>query len=132
MDFCKCLRLKGPVKISIIGSSTNRKDGLAFGKAKGMDGLLKTKLKLEHSVGLGHKPNVIPASEVEITGESRMVEIGWHPVGGLAGKWFAERTGLGKMITEGINHYPDPTQHWAVLVYVLLPVKGLKSPEFLK
>jgi len=23
---------------------------------------------------------------------------------------------LGKMITEKINNYPDPTQHWAVLV----------------
>jgi hypothetical protein len=42
--------------------------------------------------------------------------VGWHPVGGLAGKWFAEQTGLGKMITEKIHKYPDPTQHWAVLV----------------
>ncbi|KAL1612586.1 hypothetical protein SLS60_000815 [Paraconiothyrium brasiliense] len=32
------------------------------------------------------------------------------------GKWFAEKTGLGKLITEKINKYPDPTQHWAVLV----------------
>jgi hypothetical protein len=37
-------------------------------------------------------------------------------VGGFAGKWFAEKTGLGKIITEKINKYPDPTQHWAVLV----------------
>ncbi|KAJ3939216.1 uncharacterized protein N0V96_010661 [Colletotrichum fioriniae] len=51
-----------------------------------------------------------------INGPSRVVEVGWHPVGGLAGKWFAEETGLGKMITEKINKYPDPTQHWAVLV----------------
>jgi hypothetical protein len=39
-----------------------------------------------------------------------------HPVGGLAGKWFAEKTGLGKLITEKVNAYPDPTQHWAMLV----------------
>jgi hypothetical protein len=44
------------------------------------------------------------------------VEVGWHPVGGLAGKWFAEKTGLGKLITDKINEYPDPTQHWAMLV----------------
>lgn len=49
-------------------------------------------------------------------GPSRPVEIGWHPVGGIAGKWLAEETGLGKMITEKINEYPDPTQHWAILV----------------
>lgn len=49
-------------------------------------------------------------------GPSRPVEIGWHPVGGIAGKWLAEETGLGKMITDKINEYPDPTQHWAVLV----------------
>ena len=37
-------------------------------------------------------------------------------MGGGAGKWFAEQTGLGRIITEKINEYPDPTQHWAVLV----------------
>ncbi|EFX00122.1 hypothetical protein CMQ_7124 [Grosmannia clavigera kw1407] len=81
------------------------------------DGLLKGKLKLEHSLGLGQKPNVIPAGEAQIhSNEERVVEIGWHPVAGLAGKWFAEKTGLGRLITEKINKYPDPTQHWAVLV----------------
>jgi hypothetical protein len=34
----------------------------------------------------------------------------------MGGKWFAEKTGLGKMITERVGEYPDPTQHWAVLV----------------
>jgi len=43
------------------------------------------------------------------------VQIGWHPVAGLAGKWFAENY-LGKKIASGVKHYPDPTQHWAVLV----------------
>jgi hypothetical protein len=80
------------------------------------DELLKSKLKLEHSLGLGPKPNVIPHSEVDISGDLRTVEIGWHPVAGLAGKWFAEKTGLGKIITEKVHKYPDPTQHWAVLV----------------
>lgn len=37
-------------------------------------------------------------------------------MGGSAGKWFAEQTRLGKMITEKVDKYPDPTQHWAVLV----------------
>jgi hypothetical protein len=46
----------------------------------------------------------------------RNVRIGWHPVAGFGGKWFAEQTNLGKYITKEVNHYPDPTQHWAVLV----------------
>lgn len=35
---------------------------------------------------------------------------------GMGGKWLAEKSGLGKMITREVNGYPDPTQHWAVLV----------------
>lgn len=35
---------------------------------------------------------------------------------GMGGKWLAEKSGLGKMITKEIRNYPDPTQHWAVLV----------------
>jgi len=80
------------------------------------DGMLKGKLVLEHSLGLGPKPNAVPPGEAVIDEEPRLVEIGWHPVGGLGGKWFAEKTGLGKKITEKINKYPDPSQHWAVLV----------------
>jgi hypothetical protein len=34
----------------------------------------------------------------------------------MGGKWVAEKSGLGKMITRHIGKYPDPTQHWAVLV----------------
>ncbi|KAF2490688.1 hypothetical protein BU16DRAFT_530330 [Lophium mytilinum] len=79
-------------------------------------GLVKSKLVLEHSLGLGHRPNAVPPGEASIDEEPRLVEIGWHPVGGFGGKWFAEKTGLGKKITEKINKYPDPTQHWAVLV----------------
>ncbi|KAH7312698.1 hypothetical protein B0I35DRAFT_411388 [Stachybotrys elegans] len=78
--------------------------------------LTKGELALKHAIGLGQLPNVIPLTEPIVNGPPRMVEVGWHPVGGLAGKWFAEETGLGKMITEKIRTYPDPTQHWAVLV----------------
>ena len=78
--------------------------------------MLKGKLVLEHSLGLGLTPNLIPPAEPDIQGELRTVEIGWHPVAGMGGKWFVEKTGLGKAITERIHKYPDPTQHWAVLV----------------
>lgn len=80
------------------------------------ESIAKGKSRLEHSLGLGQTPSAIPLGEVDISGEPRVVEIGWHPVAGLAGKWFAEETGLGRMITEGISKFPDPTQHWAVLV----------------
>ncbi|KAF4996546.1 hypothetical protein FGRMN_4430 [Fusarium graminum] len=78
--------------------------------------LNKGEIALKHAVGLGGQPNVVPVTEPVVDGPRRPVEVGWHPVGGFAGKWFAEETGLGKMITEKINKYPDPTQHWAVLV----------------
>ncbi|KAK6222126.1 hypothetical protein QIS74_04381 [Colletotrichum tabaci] len=78
--------------------------------------LTKGELAVKHALGLGATPNVVPVTQPVLNGPPRVVEVGWHPVGGLAGKWFAEETGLGKMITEKINKYPDPTQHWAVLV----------------
>ncbi|KJK76270.1 hypothetical protein H634G_08410 [Metarhizium anisopliae BRIP 53293] len=78
--------------------------------------LNKGELALKHAMGLGRQPNIVPVTDPVLDGPSRPVEVGWHPVGGLAGKWFAEQTGLGKMITDKINKYPDPTQHWAVLV----------------
>lgn len=71
---------------------------------------------MKHAIGLGAGQNVVPISQPSSNGPPRAVEVGWHPVGGFAGKWFAEKTGLGKMITEKTNNYPDPTQHWAVLV----------------
>jgi hypothetical protein len=74
--------------------------------------LTKTELAIKHSAGLGPMPNVIPSGEAIIGGEPRIVHIGWHPVGGFAGKWFAEKTGIGKMISEKVKKYPDPTQHW--------------------
>jgi hypothetical protein len=93
-----------------------RHEGWDKGKEKSINGLLKGKLALGHNLGLGAKPNVIPLGEARIDAELRTVEIGWHPVAGLGGKWFAEKTGLGRMITEHVGGYPDPTQHWAVLV----------------
>lgn len=81
-----------------------------------IEGLLKGRMALERGLGLGQKPNVVPPADATVHGRPRKVELGWHPVAGLAGKWFAEETGLGKMITEKIRSYPDPTQHWAVLV----------------
>ncbi|KAL1895455.1 hypothetical protein Sste5346_005261 [Sporothrix stenoceras] len=88
------------------------KSGLSFGENE----LLKGKLKLQQTLGLGARPNVVPPAEAQIHGPERTVHIGWHPVAGFAGKWFAEKTGLGKLITDKIHRYPDPTQHWAVLV----------------
>ncbi|TVY81670.1 hypothetical protein LSUE1_G005933 [Lachnellula suecica] len=88
----------------------------AKGKEKSIDSLMKGKLTLEHNLGLGPQPNVIPPGEARVDAELRTVEIGWHPVAGMGGKWLAEKSGLGKIITKEIGKYPDPTQHWAVLV----------------
>ncbi|KAK0616644.1 hypothetical protein B0T14DRAFT_523549 [Immersiella caudata] len=92
------------------------KKSIANGASAGKDGLLKGKLKLQHSLGLGRKPNVIPPGTPSIRDAPRTVHIGWHPVAGSAGKWFAEETVVGKFITDKVHKYPDPTQHWAVLV----------------
>jgi hypothetical protein len=94
----------------------SRHNGWEIGKQKGVDSLIKGKLSLEHSLGLGPKPNVIPPGPARIDEDLRVVEIGWHPVAGMAGKWLAEKSEIGKAITKHIAGYPDPTQHWAVLV----------------
>ncbi|KAH8601491.1 hypothetical protein B0O99DRAFT_681507 [Bisporella sp. PMI_857] len=91
-------------------------DGWAKSKGKGKEELFKGKVALKHSLGLGAKPNVIPPGEASLGAELRVVEIGWHPVAGMGGKWFAEKSSLGKAITKSIGKYPDPTQHWAVLI----------------
>lgn len=77
---------------------------------------MKGKTALQHSLGLGATPNVIPPGEARLDGELRVVEIGWHPVDVMGGKWLAEQSGIGKLITKNIGTYPDPTQHWAVLI----------------
>ncbi|KAJ8119331.1 hypothetical protein ONZ43_g3696 [Nemania bipapillata] len=87
------------------------------GFSKGKKELVKGKLHVEHALGFsperGHQPNVIPPGEPGLVAESRIVVIGWHPVPG--GGWLAQ-TGLGQLISKKINNYPDPTQHWAILV----------------
>ncbi|KAI1261007.1 hypothetical protein F5Y18DRAFT_403079 [Xylariaceae sp. FL1019] len=89
------------------------KAGLSKGITKGKEGLTKGKLHLQHAIGLGHQPNVVPPGEPGFSDERRTVAIGWHPVPGAA--WLT-RTSLGKLIRDKINKYPDPTQHWAILV----------------
>ncbi len=86
------------------------------GLSRGKDELIKGRVMLEHSLGLGHQPNAIPPAEPSTSAAPRAVLIGWHPVAGFAGKWLAERTKLGAWITEKVHKYPDPSQHWAVLV----------------
>ncbi|KAF5556353.1 hypothetical protein FMEXI_1196 [Fusarium mexicanum] len=115
------LACKGLTNSGVMGGSDEEKEKEKERKRDIVGDFLKKNLNkgeiaLKHAVGLGSQPNVVPVTEPVVDGPRRPVEVGWHPVGGFAGKWFAEETGLGKMITEKINKYPDPTQHWAVLV----------------
>ncbi|KAI0515200.1 hypothetical protein F5B22DRAFT_607532 [Xylaria bambusicola] len=89
------------------------KEELSKGLSKSKEEFTKGKLHAQHALGLGHQPNVIPPAHPGLVAESRTVAIGWHPVPG--GGWLAE-TGLGQLISKKINNYPDPTQHWAILV----------------
>lgn len=88
------------------------KDGLTFSKGEAA----KARHELDKSLGLGNRPDIVPPGEATVTGEKRTVEIGWHPVAGGAGKWFAEKTFIGREITKRTGKYPDPSQHWAVIV----------------
>lgn len=74
------------------------------------------KKELTKYAGLGSRPDVLPQGEALVVGEPRTVELGWHPVAGGTGKWFAEKTIIGSKIKQNIGKYPDPTQHWAVIV----------------
>ncbi|KAG9240909.1 hypothetical protein BJ878DRAFT_483422 [Calycina marina] len=87
--------------------------GLELGKEQLTKGVVTSKVAIQQTLGLGARPNVIPHGDPRVDGELRTVEIGWHPVPGMA---FIENSGLGKRITESVGKYPDPTQHWAVLV----------------
>ena len=86
------------------------------GLARGGKEAAEAQRNLEHSLGLGQKPNSVPAGAANMNGEPRTIELGWHPVAGATGKWFAEKTKIGQAITKKIGKYPDPTQHWAVIV----------------
>ncbi|GAP87332.2 hypothetical protein SAMD00023353_2700810 [Rosellinia necatrix] len=89
------------------------KAGFSKGLSKGKEEFVKGKLQVEHALGLGHQPNVVPPGEPGLVADGRSVAIGWHPVPG--GGWLAQ-TGLGQLVSKKINSYPDPTQHWAILV----------------
>ena len=55
------------------------KDNLTKGKQQ----INKSTRDFQRStLGLGHKPNVVPPGEANIYGELRKVELGWHPVAG--------------------------------------------------
>ncbi|KAI1320242.1 hypothetical protein F5Y16DRAFT_86256 [Xylariaceae sp. FL0255] len=102
------------------GSGSRKRDhfksfvgGLAKGLNEAQTQFTKGKLHMEHALGLGSQPDVIPPGEPGVTSESRTVYIGWHPVPG--GEWFT-KTSLGKLISQRIHQYPDPTQHWAILI----------------
>jgi hypothetical protein len=72
-----------------------------YGKSEMND----AKKSLQKSVGLGHRPDVVPAGPASINSEQRKVEIGWHPVAGGAGKWFADSI-IGTKIQERTKNYP--------------------------
>ena len=115
LDLPLSCRVQPPLMLlARVISLLHRKKGLDAGIAKGKEEALKGEIKLKKSIGLGPQPNVIPPAEAEIKADLRDVSIGWHPVPGA--KWFADSTRLGKYITKEVGKYPDPTQHWAVLV----------------
>lgn len=77
------------------------KDGLQMGKSEISD----AKKSLQKTAGLGHKPNVVPDGPASINSDPRRVEIGWHPVAGSAGKWFADSI-IGAQIQQRTKNYP--------------------------
>ena len=81
------------------------KDGIQSGLNMGKSEISDAKKSLQKTVGLGHKPNVVPDGVGSINGEPRTVEIGWHPVAGSAGKWFADSI-IGSKIQERTHNYP--------------------------
>ncbi len=83
----------------------NSKDGINSGLNMGKNEVAEARKSLQKSAGLGHKPNVVPDGEASINGEPRPVEIGWHPVAGSAGKWFADSI-IGAKIHERTKNYP--------------------------
>ncbi|KAI1436775.1 hypothetical protein GGR50DRAFT_649664 [Xylaria sp. CBS 124048] len=85
---------------------------LSLGLSRSKEGFIKGRLHVEHALGLGTQPNVIPPGEPGLITE-RPVSIGWHPV---PGGQFLSGTALGQLISRKIHNYPDPTQHWAILV----------------
>lgn len=79
--------------------------------------LAKVHSRLAGIIGLGALPPVIPpGKEHRHCTKKRPVFIAWHPVADNIGVLFAEHTRLGQAITREMGEFPDPTNHWAVLV----------------
>lgn len=81
------------------------KDGIQSGLQMGKSEISDAKKSLQKTVGLGHKPNVVPDGPASINSEPRKVEIGWHPVAGSAGKWLADSI-IGAQIQQRTKNYP--------------------------
>lgn len=78
--------------------------------------LAKVQSRLAGIIGLGALPPVIPPGQEHHHCKKRPVFIAWHPVADNLGVLFAEHTRLGQAITREMGEFPDPTNHWAVLV----------------
>jgi hypothetical protein len=85
------------------------------------------KKSLQKTVGLGHKPNVVPDGPASINGDPRKVEIGWHPVAGSAGKWFADSI-IGAKIQERTKNYPGLIWQSVVRPTGVLTIKNRSKP----
>lgn len=81
------------------------------------DMLSKVQSALAGIIGLGALPSIIPPGrEHRHCLRKRPVYIAWHPVADNIGVLFAEHTRLGQAITREMGEFPDPTNHWAVIV----------------
>ncbi|KAK3501378.1 hypothetical protein B0T13DRAFT_197690 [Neurospora crassa] len=78
--------------------------------------LSKVQYALADIIGLGALPSIIPPGREHHHCKKRPVFIAWHPVADNLGVLFAEHTRLGQAITKEMGEFPDPTNHWAVLV----------------
>ncbi|KAK3951738.1 hypothetical protein QBC32DRAFT_157704 [Pseudoneurospora amorphoporcata] len=80
------------------------------------DMLSKVQSALAGIIGLGALPSIIPPGREHHHCKKRPVFIAWHPVADNLGVLFAEHTRLGQAITKEMGEFPDPTNHWAVIV----------------
>ncbi|KAJ4403320.1 hypothetical protein N0V85_005119 [Neurospora sp. IMI 360204] len=78
--------------------------------------LFKVQNALAGIIGLGALPPIIPPGREHHHCKKRPVFIAWHPVAENLGVLFAEHTRLGQAITKEMGEFPDPTNHWAVIV----------------
>ena len=95
-------------------NNQSRKDGFESGVQYGKSEMNDAKKSLQKTAGLGHRPDVVPPGPGSVNSDPRKVEIGWHPVAGGAGKWFADSI-IGAKIQERTKNYPG-------LTLMLLPI----------